>query len=332
MTSLRVISSEYIDAISALDVRGYTVEGVLGRGGIGVVFAATYESKPVAVKVAWPHTGEHDGALGEKTVHRLRAPKLSEEGLGPRFIPPTELGRCNRVLLGEVSRIREAEHPSVITVTSQFAVDARQAYVMPRLRGRVLDPTSTKDVARLAEEIHQLHDLHWPHGDLKPENVLFDDEGKVTLIDPLPVGLDLVTPDWTHLNFLVSSPLVESADPRDRRMYLRHRDLVALALMGAQAVTGERPWGHAEVIRMADRSVGIEAKREVLRLARARLDALLPKLPAAMRPFVGLALDPGLWPDDGPIFAAYLQARPFEVRCDALTSMNLARIFREVAG
>ena len=34
-----------------------------------------------------------------------------------------------------------------------------------------------------------------------------------------------------------------------------------------------------------------------------------------------LALDPGLWPDDGPIFAAYLQARPFEVHCDALTSM-----------
>ena len=83
--------------------------------------------------------------------------------------------------------------------------------------------------------------------------------------------------------------------------------------------------------RMADRSVGIEAKREVLRHARTKLDAMLPKLPAALRPFISLALDPGLWPDDGPIFAAYLQARPFEVRCDALTSMPLARMFREVA-
>ncbi|MDB4929229.1 MAG: hypothetical protein JWM10_1713 [Myxococcaceae bacterium] len=332
MTSLRVISSEYIDAISALDVRGYSVEGVLGRGGIGVVFAATYESRPVAVKVAWPHAGEHDGGLGEKTVHRLRAPKLTDDGLGPRFVPPTELGRCNRVMLGEVARIREAEHPSLITVSAQLNLDGRQGYVMPRLRGRALDPSSPKDVARLAEELHQVHDLHWPHGDLKPENVILSDDGKVTFIDPLPVGLDLVTPDWTHLNFLVSTPLVESADPRDRRMFLRHRDLVALALMGAQAITGTRPWGHAEVARMADRSVGIEAKREVLRQARTKLDALLPKLPAALRPFVGLALDPGLWPDDGPIFAAYLQARPFEVRCDALTSMHLGRIFRDVAG
>jgi hypothetical protein len=247
-------------------------------------------------------------------------------------VPPTELGRCNRVLVGEVARIREAEHSSLITVSAQLNLDGRQAYVMPRLRGRALDPSAPRDVARLAEELHHLHDLHWPHGDLKPENVVFGEDGKVTLIDPLPVGLDLVTPDWTHLNFLVSTPLVESADPRDRRMFLRHRDLVALALMGAQAVTGTRPWGHAEVTRMADRAVGIEAKREVLRHARAKLDAILPKLPAALRPFVGLALDPGLWPDDGPIFAAYLQARPFEVRCDALTSMNLARIFRDIAG
>lgn len=332
MTSLRVISSEYIDALSSLDVRGYTVEGILGRGGIGVVFAATHESKPVAVKVAWPHSGEHDGGLGEKTVHRLRAPRLTDSGHGPRFVPPTELGRCNRVLLGEVTRIRELEHPSLIGVTAQFSFEGRQAYAMPRIKGRVLDPTSPKDVARLADEIHQLHELQWPHGDLKPENVLFGEDGRVTFIDPLPVGLDLVTPDWTHLNFLVSTPLVESADPRDRRMFLRHRDLVALALMASQAIAGERPWGHAEVTRMADRAVGIDAKREVLRNARTKLDALLPKLPSALRPFVSLALDPGLWPDDGPIFAAYLQARPFEVRCDALTTMPLGRMFREVAG
>ncbi len=326
----RVISSEYIDAISALDVRGYTVDAVLGRGGVGVVFAAIHESKTVAVKVAWPNAPDHDGALGEKTVHRLRAPRLGDDGTGPLFIPPTELGRCNRVLLGEVHRLREVTHPSLVSVITQLSLDGRQASVMPVLKGRALDPTSRKDVAKLAEELQHLHDQHWPHGDLKPENVLFLEEGGVTLIDPLPVGLDLVTPDWNHLNFLVSTPLVESADPRDRRMFLRHRDLVALALMTAQAWTGERPWGHAEVVRMADRNVGIDAKREVLRVARNKTDAIVPKLPAALRPFVSLALDPGLWPDDGPIFAAYLQARPFEVRCDALTSMPLGRIFREV--
>lgn len=325
----RVISSEYIDALSALDVRGYVVDGVLGRGGVGVVFSAIHESKPVAVKVAWPHPAEQDGALTEKTVHRLRAPRLNDDGLGPRFIAPSELGRCNRVLLGEVHRLRELTHPSLVAITAQFALEGRQAAVMPKLQGRALDPTSRKEVIKLAEELQQLHDQHWPHGDLKPENALLQEDGSLVFIDPLPVGLDLVTPDWSHLNFLVSTPLVESADPRDRRMFLRHRDLVALALMAAQAWTGERPWGHAEVVRMADRGVGIDAKREVLRVARSKTDALVPRLPASLRPFVSLALDPGLWPDDGPIFAAYLQARPFEVRCDALTSMPLGKIFRE---
>ena len=61
------------------------------------------------------------------------------------------------------------------------------------------------------------------------------------IIDPLPIGVELVTPEWSHLNFLVSSPLVNSADPRDRRMEYRYRDLVALALMASQAFAGERP-------------------------------------------------------------------------------------------
>ena len=43
-----------MEAISALDVRGFNVEGVLGRGGAAVVFAATHERKPVAVKVVVP--------------------------------------------------------------------------------------------------------------------------------------------------------------------------------------------------------------------------------------------------------------------------------------
>ena len=320
-----------MEAISALDVRGFNVEGVLGRGGAAVVFAAPPERTPVAVKVAWPSAAGHDGGLADPTLHRVRIPRLGYDGLGPKFVPPSELTRCNRVLLGEYQRVREVSSTSLVEAHAQFLVEGRQAYAMARVEGRPLDPYSRADVARLAEELQQLHELGWPHGDLKPGNVLLRDDGKLVFIDPLPVGIDLSTPAWNHLNFLVSSPLVDSADPRDRRMYLRHRDLVALALMATQAFTGERPWGHAEVTRMADRGVPIEVKREILRNARQRADTLVSKMPSVLRPFASLALDPGLWPDDGPIFAAYLQARPFEVRCDALTSMPLGRMFRDAA-
>ncbi len=135
--------------------------------------------------------------------------------------------------------------------------------------------------------------------------------------------------EWSHLNFLVSTPLVNSADPRDRRMEYRYRDLVALALMASQAFAGERPWGHPEVARMLDRGIAMERKREELSKARERLKRILPKVPSVLRPFLALALEPGLWPEEGPTFAAYLQARPFETRCDALVTLDVGALFAE---
>ena len=44
---------------------------------------------------------------------------------------------------------------------------------------------------------------------------------------------------------------------------------------------------------------------------------------------VALALEPGLCPEEGPTFAAYLQARPFETRCDALVTLNMGALFQE---
>jgi hypothetical protein len=80
---------------------------------------------------------------------------------------------------------------------------------------------------------------------------------------------------------------------------------------------------------MLDRSVSMASKREELLQARARLKKLAAKIPPSVRPFVQLALEPGLWPEEGPTFAAYLQARPFETRCDALIGFDLGRIFAE---
>ena len=130
----------------------------------------------------------------------------------------------------------------------------------------------------------------------------------------------------------MAAPLVDSADPRDRRMVARHRDLVALALMSAEAFTGSRPWGHLEVTRILDRAVSTPTKRNDLANARDRLQALVPKLPKSLRAFVSLALEPGIWPEEGPIFAAYLQARPFETRCDALCTLDVGALMAEAVG
>lgn len=322
---------EFSDARNATEAHGLASEHVLGRGGVGVVFSARRDGKTWAVKVAQPWPGTDDSFNPTSTLQRLRTPLFGPDGRSVRWIPPSELSLCNRILNREHQRLSSADDESVVKPIEVFTEQGRMGYVMPVVEGPALELKPGPPLAALARTLQRLHEKQWPHGDLKPQNVRVISDDQVCLIDPLPmpIGTELITPEWTHLNFLVSTPLVDSADPRDRRMVFRYRDLIALALMGAQAFTGERPWGHAEVTRMMDRSVPMEAKREELSLARERLRRLLAKVPSVLRPFLALALEPGLWPEEGPTFAAYLQARPFETRCDALVGFDLGRIFAE---
>lgn len=322
---------EHADARTATEARGLEPGAVLGRGGVGVVFAARRGDDLLAVKVASPWSGEDDAWDANTTRQRLRAPRLGASGRSLRMVPPTDLALCNRIVTREHQRLLDARDEAVVKAHELFTERGRAGYVMARAEGPAVPLAPGPGLVALARALQRLHAAHWPHGDLKPENARALEPGRVVLIDPLPIGLDLVTPEWSHLNFLISTPLVNSADPRDRRMEYRYRDLVALALMAAQAFAGERPWGHAEVARMLDRAVSMDAKREELAQARGRLKKIAAKVPAPLRPFVQLALEPGLWPEEGPTFAAYLQARPFEMRCDALIAFDLGRIFAEAA-
>lgn len=321
------IPEEHAEAAKALRAHGFEVESVLGRGGVGVVFGVTRDGEKLAVKVAAPWAKvdtTHDPAT---TVDRVRIPRFADDQRTLRCAPPTEVSVCNRAVEGEIRRLNEVEDEALVRVRETLTVNGRAAYVMPRVEGRAFVIARGKGIRAMAAALYRLHEKGFAHGDLKPENIRVADDGRVTFIDPMPVGSELVTPAWTHLNFLVSSPLVDSADPRDRRLVLRHRDFAALALMATRAYAGEQPWGHDEVLRMLDRSVTMDEKRSELHKARERLNRLLQKLPATLKGFVGLALDPGLWPEEGPIFAAYLQARPFETRCDAMVTMDLPGLF-----
>ena len=322
---------EHADARAAAEAKGLEPAEVLGRGGIGVVFAMRRGGESLAVKIASPWAVDSDAWDAATTLQRLRTPRIGDGGRSLPVVPPTDLVVCNRVMIREHQRLLDAHDDAVVKPQELFTERGRVGYVMARADGPAVPLKPGPELVALARSLHRLHTVHWPHGDLKPQNVRAVDAERVVLIDPLPIGLELVTPEWAHLNFLISTPLVNSADPRDRRMEYRYRDLVSLALMAAEAFAGERPWGHPEVARMLDRSIPMGAKREELSQARARLKKIAARLPAPVRSFVQLALEPGLWPEEGPTFAAYLQARPFETRCDALIGFDLGRIFAEAS-
>jgi serine/threonine-protein kinase len=145
------------------DVRGYAVEGLLGHGGMGVVYKARHLrlNRPVALKM-------------------LLA------GIHAR---PQELER----FLREAEAAAGLRHPNIVQVHDVGDVDGRPYFTMEfvaggsltqRLAGTPLPPRRAAALlVTVAEAIHVAHQHGIVHRDLKPSNILLTPDGTPKITD-----------------------------------------------------------------------------------------------------------------------------------------------------
>jgi len=147
---------------------------VLGRGGMGVVYRARDRAgNDVALKQLHP-------GLALSSLHRERFER-------------------------EAHTAARLDHPGIVRVLDEGEDDGVLFFVMEFIAGRSLDelvvearesaPTETREdradrlrrwvrlVADIADTLHYAHEHGVIHRDVKPQNVLVDDEGRPHLID-----------------------------------------------------------------------------------------------------------------------------------------------------
>ena len=205
----------------------YRISGVLGEGGMGVVYLAT------------------DTRLGRTVALKAIAPQFTAD--------PSRRDRLRR----EARAAAALSHPGIATVYALEEIDGSLYIASEHVSGATLrdelaigpmPADRVLDIARqIARALAAAHDRGIVHRDLKPENVMRGPGGDIKIVD---FGLarfseDLGTPSLSVTGTLLGTPAYmapeqirgEATDPRT--------DMFAFGVLVYELSTGARPFiGH----------------------------------------------------------------------------------------
>ena len=259
------------------DIGGYVIDGELGRGGMGIVYAATH---PV---------------IGKRAAIKVLKPSLSDN--------PATVER----FVQEARSVNQIGHPNIVDIFAFGTLpDGRSYLVMDLLEGESLrarikrGPLHVREAANVIDEIASAliaaHDKGFVHRDLKPDNVFLvahPGRSDIRLLDwglaklvaqPIgerayrtATGAQIGTPDYM-------SPEQVRAGEVDGRS-----DIWALGVLAFECLYGRRPR------RNADGSFVLSKPPE-------QLLADLPFVPNDLAQLIGAMLAHA--PEDRPTLAA----------------------------
>ena len=210
----------------------FVIERELGRGGMAVVFLAT------------------DVHLGRKVAVKVLPPeftRLASGGMVERF---KREARTSATL----------DHPHVIPIFRVSTGGKLFWYVMKYLEGEALDDILKREpqlpFARAAEILKQTaealayaHRKNVIHRDVKPANVMLDENGWVTVTD-FGIAKALDTSSLTGSGSMIGTPYYMSPEQCSGTKVTGASDQYSLAVMAYQMVGGHLPFTGETVVEI----------------------------------------------------------------------------------
>src|SRR5881628_1286055 len=208
--------------------KSYTVEGELGRGGMGVVFNARDErlKRRVAVKVLPP-----DLAFREEIRLRfLREAETAARLSHPHIVPIHSVG----------------EGPDGLVYFVMAFVDGESVAQKLKRRGQLPPEESRRIMIETADALSAAHALGIIHRDVKPDNILLEgSRGRVVVTDfGIAKALSSATGGTlTATGVAIGTPHFMSPEQAagDREIDGRS-DIYSLGVVGFQMLVGELPF------------------------------------------------------------------------------------------
>jgi len=211
----------------------YEIQGVLGRGGMGVVYKAF-----------------------DPAIHRQVAIKTITKSA----MDPSELQYAIARFRHEAQAVGRLTHPRIAAIYD-YGEDMDLAYiVMELVNGRSLyDHLQNKaqfDLAEIGEIVRQLLDgLGYAHAqgvvhrDIKPSNILINDDGRIKISDFGIAHID--TSSLTQIGEIMGSPGYMSPEQFTGDEPDARTDLYAAGVIAYELLTGRKPFvgSNVEIMR-----------------------------------------------------------------------------------
>ena len=207
----------------------YTLEVPLGEGAIGVVFSATAaDGARVALKLLRPELADDAVAL----ARFAREARLTQAIGARHLVPILELGEANGLSYLVMPYYRGGSLSMRIRALGRLGVDE-----------------TLELAAQLGRGLDSLHAHGIVHRDVKPSNVLLDDDGVAALTD---FGLARAR-DWTRItraDQLLGTPHYLAPELIEGQEATQASDIYALGCLLYECLAGQPPFGARDLAEL----------------------------------------------------------------------------------